>query len=59
MERGVFAVAGEAASILHALDGTGPQKLRDAGFDEQVIADFEALIASVPGLVKPTAPKVG
>lgn len=51
VERGVFAVAGQLAAILTNVTNGGEQKLLDAGFDASVIADFKALIASVPGLV--------
>lgn len=50
VERGVFAVAGELASILTNVSSNGEAALVNAGFDATVIADFKALIQSVPGL---------
>ncbi len=50
IERGVFAVAGQTAAVLGDVTKGGEQALLNAGFDAQVIADFKALIESVPGL---------
>lgn len=62
VERGVFAIAGQAAAILTNITNSGEQKLLDAGFDAMVIADFKALIAAVPSMVStakaaPVTPK--
>lgn len=51
VERGVFAVAGEVASILTDLTNGGEAKLLNAGFDSALIAEFTTLIHSVPGLI--------
>lgn len=50
IERGVFAVAGEVASVIHTFDTAAIQKLADAGLDKDVITEFADLIKSVPGL---------
>ena len=55
VERALFAIAGQTASILTNVSAGGERKLLDAGFDAAVIADFKALIEAVPGLVKGTA----
>jgi len=51
IERGVFAIAGQLSGILTNVTNGGEQKLLDAGFDAAVIADFKALIGSIPSLV--------
>lgn len=52
IERGVFAIAGETASVLNDATKNGESALVNAGFDAQIIAEFKALIASIPGTIK-------
>ncbi len=48
VEKAAYAVLGEVASVVNAVDAAGKAKLADAGLDIQVIATVEALIAGVP-----------
>lgn len=50
VERGVFAVAGEVASVLKDFDTASVEKLVNAGLDRTVITDFQNLIKNTPSL---------
>ena len=48
IERGVYAVAGEVAACLQKNDPALQAHLLDAGLDQQVVVDFQTLIAQLP-----------
>jgi hypothetical protein len=50
VERGVFAVAGEVASLLKDFDAASVEKLVNAGLDKTVLTDFQNILKSTPSL---------
>lgn len=48
IEKLAYAVLGDVAGVLNALDAAGKAKLANAGLDEQVIAAVQDLVKSEP-----------